>query len=82
MVIYHDKMYFSNIPNTEYYPDPKLQYANNFPRQMKTLQERDENETCSFRAYICSKNERLEIPILYFSTTFFQSYGNYPFSIG
>ena len=38
-------MYFSNIPNTEYYPDPKLQYANNYPRQMKTLQERGENES-------------------------------------
>ena len=42
------------------------------------------DKTCSFRAYICSKNEKLEIPIhvLYFSTTFFQAYGNYSFSIG
>ena len=36
---------FSNIPNTEYYPDPKPQYANNFPRQMKTLQALDNDRS-------------------------------------
>ena len=40
--------YFSNIPNTEYYPDQKLQYANNFPRQMKPLQERDDEKQAQF----------------------------------
>ena len=68
-------IYFSNIPNTEYYPDPKLQYANNYPRQMKTLQERDENENL-----VTSGVGKCDIWILYIGKI--PSHVIHPFSLG